>query len=264
MVFRPAALAAVVVVAALVSAASGEDTRRGARWEDPQLVEGDPKLVGSVHALSRSVFDRAAGGRAAGGDATERFAERRPRPEAAHRAGPPARASQDVTPIDGSADGRFAENRGIFSSVRKLVKKIGGHAKDAGKKLLDLVSDKSLTNAQRLALMQKAAKITRPIGPEDIEDCVACQFVWKAVELEVGNTQVTDDIYDSFQQQCIQAEKTKIFYPACEAMYDQAQDMISDYVSGAGVLEICSKAGLGCEGQQMPPRTPEKGAKDFV
>jgi len=45
-------------------------------------------------------------------------------------------------------------------------------------------------------------------------DCVACQYVWYQVELEVGNDQIEENIYDAFTQTCIDAQKAPIFYPA--------------------------------------------------
>jgi len=44
---------------------------------------------------------------------------------------------------------------------------------------------------------------------QDVEDCVACRYVWLQVEMDVGNSQIEENIYDSFTQNCIEAQKVK-------------------------------------------------------
>jgi len=80
---------------------------------------------------------------------------------------------------------------------------------------------------------------------QDIEDCVACQYVWHQVEVEIGNTQLTDNIYDVFTQTCTDAQKAPIFYSACEHMFDSVYDMISDYTTGhMNINQMCIAAGF--------------------
>jgi hypothetical protein len=92
-------------------------------------------------------------------------------------------------------------------------------------------------------------------------DCVACRFIWLQVELQVGNSQLEEQLYDTFTQACIEAQKAAIFFPAvrghiydcivsvgrtfnllllsglilvfllqCEDMFDDIYGMIGDYM----------------------------------
>lgn len=77
--------------------------------------------------------------------------------------------------------------------------------------------------------------------PGDVEDCMACQFVWAQVEMDVGNTQLQQAVYDTFHRNCAVAGKTPIFYPACQAMADMVDDLIGDYIQGHSVSQICTQ-----------------------
>jgi len=83
-----------------------------------------------------------------------------------------------------------------------------------------------------------------PRLPEDVEDCVACQYVWKQVEQDVGNSAITQTIYDSFHANAVDAQKMPVFYPGCQTMFDAADDMISDYMDGYTVNQICENSML--------------------
>jgi len=78
--------------------------------------------------------------------------------------------------------------------------------------------------------------------PEDVEDCVACRYVWLQVEMDVGNSQIEENIYDSFYQNCLEAQKAPIFYPACQTMFDSIDDMIGDYMDGFTVNQVCENS----------------------
>jgi len=95
--------------------------------------------------------------------------------------------------------------------------------------------------------------------PEDIEDCVACMYVWQNVEMKVGDAHMEEDIYFAFRETCLEAEKTAIFYPACEDMMDSLYGMIGDYMDNIRVLDMCTKAKLcrsGSDGQPAEPTPP--------
>jgi len=83
-----------------------------------------------------------------------------------------------------------------------------------------------------------------PRLPEDVEDCVACEYVWKQVEQDVGNSAITQTIYDSFHANAVEAQRTPIFYPACQTMFDAADDMIADYMDGFTVTQVCENSML--------------------
>jgi len=78
--------------------------------------------------------------------------------------------------------------------------------------------------------------------PEDIEDCVACRYVWLQVEMDVGNSQIESNIYDSFKAHCRDAQLSRIFYPACQDMFDAVDDMIGDYMDGFTVNQMCENS----------------------
>jgi len=78
--------------------------------------------------------------------------------------------------------------------------------------------------------------------PEEVEDCMACRFVWFQVEMDIGNTELEDNVYDSFNQNALEAMKQTIFYPAVQMMYDAVDDMIGDYMDGMAVNQICENS----------------------
>jgi chemotaxis protein histidine kinase CheA len=142
------------------------------------------------------------------------------------------------------------------SAGKYLLKKAG----KAGKKLLR-AGKKGLRGAKRLARAagRAARRGLRKLGrrrfgranvprlvrpPEDVEDCVACQYVWKQVEQDVGNAQITQTVFDSFQQNCIEAQKSPIFYPACQTMFDTIDDIVGDYQDGYTVNQLCENSML--------------------
>ena len=43
---------------------------------------------------------------------------------------------------------------------------------------------------------------------------------------KVGDAHMEEDIYFAFRETCLEAEKTAIFYPACEDMMDSLYGMI--------------------------------------
>jgi len=78
--------------------------------------------------------------------------------------------------------------------------------------------------------------------PEEVEDCVTCRYVWLQVEMDIGNTQIEDNVYDSFNQNALEAMKQPIFYPGVQTMYDAIDDMIGDYMDGLNVNQICENS----------------------
>jgi len=80
--------------------------------------------------------------------------------------------------------------------------------------------------------------------PEDVEDCVACQYVWKQVEQDVGSTQIPQTIADSFQHNAVDAQRSPVFYPACQTMMEALDDMTNDYMLGYTVNQICENSML--------------------
>lgn len=80
--------------------------------------------------------------------------------------------------------------------------------------------------------------------PEDIEDCVACRYIWLQIEEAVGNTAVEEAVFDAFSNSCKDAAAAPMFFPACSDMFAQADDMIGDYMDGYTVNQVCENARL--------------------
>ena len=80
--------------------------------------------------------------------------------------------------------------------------------------------------------------------PEDIEDCVACRYIWLQVEEAVGNTAVEEAVFEAFSSNCKDAAAAPMFFPACSDMFAQADDMIGDYMDGYTVNQVCENARL--------------------
>ena len=113
-----------------------------------------------------------------------------------------------------------------------------------------LLSARPLLLACLIALLVSPLLTTlvSSVAPErkaqDVEDCVACRYIWLQVEMDVGNSQIEENIYDSFTANCIEAQKAPIFYPACQDMFDGIDDMIGDYMDGYTVNQVCENARL--------------------
>ncbi len=48
-------------------------------------------------------------------------------------------------------------------------------------------------------------------------DCMACRMVWKQVEMDVSNARYIEDVQASFEHNCMNAQKSNIFYKAVSA-----------------------------------------------
>lgn len=122
---------------------------------------------------------------------------------------------------------RFAQRRGFFKKIGKGLKKVGKFIKKGVKKLGGFLGKTIKKGAKGVAAMAgAAAAAVKPAVDEsssasaaDVEDCVACRYVWLQVELKVGNEQIEENIYDAFTSTCIEAQKAPIFYPAVSSVY---------------------------------------------
>lgn len=76
-----------------------------------------------------------------------------------------------------------------------------------------------------------------------VEDCTGCQFIWKQVEMDVGSGRFVEDVQASFEHNCMDAQKSTIFYGVCEDMYDDMYAMTDDYMSNQyDVKAMCKRA----------------------
>jgi len=133
--------------------------------------------------------------------------------------------------------------KGFFKKLGNGIKKVGGAIWKGVKKVGSFL----LGNRGKLPEVKIKEENPSPFNfrPEDIEDCVACQYVWYQVEVEVGNDKIQENIYDAFTSVCMDAQKSSIFFPACEHMFDDVYSMIADYMNGQlNVNQICISAGF--------------------
>lgn len=73
-----------------------------------------------------------------------------------------------------------------------------------------------------------------------VQDCVACQYIWLQVEQDTSEEGSPVKIFDSFLRNCIDAQKTKIFYTSCSMMLDVQDDLIRMYYSDIPVKKMCT------------------------
>jgi hypothetical protein len=77
------------------------------------------------------------------------------------------------------------------------------------------------------------------------EDCMACRFVWKQVEMDVSNAKYVEDVQASFEHNCLDAQKSEIFFKACEDMYDDMYALTDDYMANDySVSQMCQRANM--------------------
>jgi len=78
-----------------------------------------------------------------------------------------------------------------------------------------------------------------------IEDCLACRFIWKQVEMDVANARYVEDVQASFEHNCLDAQKGSVFFKGCEDMYDDMYAMTDDYMSNEyTVSTMCKRANM--------------------
>jgi len=129
--------------------------------------------------------------------------------------------------IDAMAS-RHLRGRG-FGGLKKAYKALGKAAKGAVKDFahLELTGDLDKFKGQVY------------------EDCMACRFIWKQVEMDVSNARYIEDVQASFEHNCLDAQKSSIFYKACEDMYDDMYAMSDDYMSSDYTVDkMCQRANM--------------------
>lgn len=154
-----------------------------------------------------------------------------------------AKAERGELTVDEAQEMEELRRRGFFKSIGKGIKKVakfvGKGIKAVAKGAVGVVTAVA-AGAGKIANGSK--KNLDEMLAQDIEDCVGCRFVWLGVELEVGNSQVEETIYDSFVKRCMEAEKAPIFFQTCQDMFDDVYGMIGDYMNGFTVNQVCEGA----------------------
>lgn len=92
-------------------------------------------------------------------------------------------------------------------------------------------------------LQRKLAGDKRVNYAQQYEDCMGCRLVWKQVEMDVSNARYIEDVQASFEHNCMDMQKTNIFYKVCEDMYDDMYAMTDDYMSNKYTVDqMCIRA----------------------
>jgi len=74
---------------------------------------------------------------------------------------------------------------------------------------------------------------------------MACRFIWKQVEMDVSNAKYVEDVQASFEHNCLDAQKSTVFYKACEDMYDDMYALTDDYMSSDFTVDkMCQRANM--------------------
>jgi len=123
---------------------------------------------------------------------------------------------------------RVAESSGVnlpfLKTLGKLFSKKGKKGKKKGK---------------------KGKKV--PPDPRKLEDCCGCRFVWSQVEMDIGSARYIEDVQASFEHNCMDAQKSSIFYPVCEDMYDDMYALTDDYMSNKFSVSTMCQRGKFCK-----------------
>jgi len=113
---------------------------------------------------------------------------------------------------------------GMFNKAKGLATKVVGGAKKLG---------------------QAISGNNDKVAAQRYEDCMACRLIWKQVEMDVSNAKYIEDVQASFEHNCLDAQKSQIFYKACEDMYDDMYAMTDDYMSSDFTVDkMCQRANL--------------------
>jgi len=125
------------------------------------------------------------------------------------------------------------ENKGLVNTAKgaaKSIAKVANKAKDMLKK--------------GAAMFSLGGSLDKFSGAA-FEDCMACRFIWKQVEMDVANAKYIEDVQASFEHNCLDAQKSTIFYKACEDMYDDMYAMTDDYMSSDYTVDkMCQRANM--------------------
>jgi len=127
--------------------------------------------------------------------------------------------------------------------LKNLAKKAWGGLKAVGGALLNGGGKRGAAMASR-----KAAAANGDMDKfkgQRVEDCLACRFIWKQVEMDVSNAKFIEDVQASFEHNCLDAQKSAVFYKACEDMYDDMYAMTDDYMSADYTVDkMCQRANM--------------------
>eukprot|EP00753_Platysulcus_tardus_P005518 PLAT13424.1.p2 GENE.PLAT13424.1~~PLAT13424.1.p2 ORF type:complete len:159 (-),score=41.42 PLAT13424.1:94-537(-) len=84
--------------------------------------------------------------------------------------------------------------------------------------------------------------VTKGGTASDKETCVGCKFVWYKVDSMTDATSGYEEVRAAFEKSC--QYMPEVFYDACDDMFDQLDEMVTDFLNDVGMDDMCINAGL--------------------
>jgi len=143
---------------------------------------------------------------------------------------------------------RFSEARAeteaeTGATVKQRLHDTGGLFAKVGKSRRAAVASGGIFDSIKSALGGGSSGKSTKSKAQALEDCTGCNFVWKQVEMDIGSGRFVEDVQASFEHNCMDAQKSAIFYGVCEDMYDDMYAMTDDYMSNKyDVKAMCKRA----------------------
>jgi len=142
----------------------------------------------------------------------------------------------------GEATGVANQVGSVVSQAKGVADTVKGIA-DNAKGIWNDLTAAGQPQPQALPGQSGSSQHPEPLKPQDIEDCTGCKMVWMQVEMDVGNARFIEDVQASFEHNCMDAQKSSIYYGVCEDMYDDMYAMTDDYMSNKFLVEaMCQRA----------------------
>jgi hypothetical protein len=94
-----------------------------------------------------------------------------------------------------------------------------------------------------------------------VETCEGCKYVWSKANSLLDESAGYENVKDAFERVC--ANMPRVFYDACDVMFENEDRMIQDYLDGATFQAMCTRATLCLAMPTMPAggRGAKGGAK---
>jgi len=106
--------------------------------------------------------------------------------------------------------------------------------------------------AQGSRIRERALFQSKRSIAQKYEDCMACRMIWRQVEMDVANARYVEDVESSFEHNCLDAQKSMIFYRACQDMENDLYAMVDDYMSGEYTVDkMCLRANMCVVGAKL-------------
>lgn len=68
--------------------------------------------------------------------------------------------------------------------------------------------------------------------------------LWTEIEMDVGSTTASEDVFASFMRHAQAAEQDPMLHPVVQNMYGQVDDLIAAYLAGSTLDNMAENAGF--------------------